>query len=301
MPVITATTSRPPLASPRRIGPSCICCQHDAWATHFRVLRRCENCGFIQADMDLSPHEIKQLYAEDYFRGKEYDDYVGEACSHRKNFAHRFRLLRRIAPEVKRLFEVGCAYGFWLEHCTSQGIDCAGVDVCDEAVAYACRTLGQKATAQDFLTLDLPAGHYDAFCTWDTIEHLAHPELFVARMHELLPVGGWLFLTTGDIGSWMARRRGPRWRMIHPPTHLQYFARATMRRLLERHGFQLAHECSLSNCRTVGEILGRLHNLGKGMTRSVAGWMHALTPRWLGQVGIWLDLGDIMFIAARKA
>ena len=57
-------------------------------------------------------------------------------------------------------------------------------------------------------------------CLWDTIEHLAEPEAYLEKIAKSLPVGGWLFLTTGDIGSPMARARGSRWRMIHPPTHL---------------------------------------------------------------------------------
>jgi SAM-dependent methyltransferase len=297
----TAQIKTRPWARPEpQAGPSCICCGAGRWAEHFRVLRRCEGCGFIRADMDLTEDEVRRLYAEDYFHGKEYDDYLGEVDSHRKNFAYRFKLMRQIAPDVGRLFEVGCAYGFWLEHCTQMGVECAGVDVCPDVIRYAAQTLKQKAVAGDFVTMDLPAEHYQAFCLWDTIEHLAHPELFLARIHDLLPPGGWVFVTTGDIGAWSARRRGPRWRMIHPPTHLQYYSRATMRRFLERQGFAVAHEQSLSNCRTVSEIFGRLHTLGKGATRTVAGWLKSATPGPIGRLGIWLDLGDIMFVAARK-
>ena len=48
-------------------------------------------------------------------------------------------------------------------------------------------------------------------------------------------------MTTGDIGSLMARWRGARWRQIHPPTHLHYFSKLTLAQLLERHGFTVAY------------------------------------------------------------
>src|SRR5207302_10397980 len=116
-------------------GPPCICCDGNAWRRKFRILHRCEHCGFIRADLEPSAKEIKQLYEADYFNGKEYGNYVGDHESHRKNFAHRYRMLREVTPEVRSLFEVGCAYGFWLEQCSREGVECAGVDMCADAVA----------------------------------------------------------------------------------------------------------------------------------------------------------------------
>jgi len=270
------------------------------WRSRFRILQRCETCAFIRADLDPSPEEIKRLYEADYFNGNEYGDYVADQRSHRRNFAHRYQMMHAEAADVRSLFEVGCAYGFWLEQCTQQGVECAGVDVCEEAVAYAARELSQHATADDFLEMPFPAGRYQAFCMWDTIEHLAHPERFVARIHELLPPGGWFFLSTGDIGSLIARWRGRRWRLIHPPTHLQYFSRQTMTRFLAANGFEVTRIRSLPMCRTIGEVLGRLTGLSKGFSRWGATILSRVLPVWVQQRGLWLDLGDIMFVAARK-
>jgi hypothetical protein len=135
---------------------------------------------------------------------------------------------------------------------------------------------------------------------WDTVEHLAHPEAYVERVYDLLPPGGWLFLSTGDVGSWLARWRGQHWRLIHPPTHLQYFSRSTMARFRERHGFEVRAVHSLSICRTVSEIIGRLNSLGRGISRHAAGLLAGRLPGWLGNAGLWLDLGDIMFVAAQR-
>ncbi|HVS38658.1 MAG TPA: class I SAM-dependent methyltransferase [Gemmataceae bacterium] len=278
----------------------CICCGGDVWAPHFRVLRRCGDCGFIRADLHLTEDDVRALYQADYFRGREYGDYVAARDVHEKNFAARFRDIKRLAPGLRSLFEVGCAYGFWLAYASAQGLPCAGADVCVEGTAYAREVLGQDAVAGDFLTMDIPEGAYDAVCLWDTIEHLAHPEAFVARARRILSPGGWLFVTTGDIGSAAARRRGPRWRMIHPPTHLQYFSRDTLGRLLTRHGFTVASVQSVPVYRSIGEVLGRLAALGRGLTRRVAGVMAAATPSFLQRMGFWLDLGDILFMAGRK-
>jgi 2-polyprenyl-3-methyl-5-hydroxy-6-metoxy-1,4-benzoquinol methylase len=286
--------------APQRCPAPCICCGSSEWMPWFRILSRCRACGFIRADLDLSPVEIKRLYQEDYFRGEEYGDYLADHVSHVKNFAHRFQAMKAIAPELHTLFEVGCAYGFWLAECSRNGLSCSGVDVCPEAVEHAVHTLGQKASAEDFLDLRLPTGHYQAFCLWDTIEHLAHPELFLKRIHALLPDDGWVFLTTGDIGSRMARFRGPHWRMIHPPTHLQYFSQQSMTQFLTHHGFRVVRCQSTPMYRNIGEVLRRLATLGKGATRWLAACLERVLPQFIQRGGFWLDLGDIMFVAARK-
>jgi 2-polyprenyl-3-methyl-5-hydroxy-6-metoxy-1,4-benzoquinol methylase len=280
---------------------NCISCGGVRWAAHFRVLQRCRDCGFIKAEMDLSPEQVRRLYQEDYFQGEEYGDYLADAVSHRKNFDARLAVVRRLmGKDVGPVFEIGCAYGFWLEACSRAGIEAAGVDVCVEPVRHARMVMGQRAQVGDFLTLSLPQGFYNAFCMWDTIEHLANPEAFVAKVYDLLPPGGWLFITTGDIGSMYASWRGPRWRMIHPPTHLQYFSTATMRQFLTRHGFQVMRCQSTPMYRNVGETLERVARLGKGVSQPIAQVLRRYTPDWLKQCGFWLDLGDILYVAARK-
>ncbi|NBO91753.1 MAG: class I SAM-dependent methyltransferase [Planctomycetia bacterium] len=280
---------------------ACICCGSARWKEYFRVLRKCRDCGFIRADIDLTHEQVRKLYQEDYFQGEEYGDYLADAVSHGKNFAARLAVVRRLmGRNVGPLFEVGCAYGFWLQQCSLAGIQCAGVDVCVEPVRHARMVMGQNAQVGDFLSLSLSRGQYRAFCLWDTIEHLSQPEQFVGKVYDLLPPGGWLFLTTGDIGSAFASWRGPRWRMIHPPTHLQYFSTETMRRFLNRQGFQVMRCQSTPMYRNIGETLERVAKLGKGISRPIAQTLKQLVPSGAKELGFWLDLGDIMFVAARK-
>jgi SAM-dependent methyltransferase len=208
--------------------------------------------------------------------------------------------MRRIAGEIPSVFELGCAYGLFLEYAASQGARTAGIDVCGPAVEHAQR-LGQRAIAGDFLSCPIAAGEYCAFCLWDTIEHLPHPEAVVGRVVELLPSGGWLFLTTGDIGSPLARLRGHRWRMIHPPSHLQYFSRHTMRQFLAREGLTVVEIRSISVYRTVHSVLSGLRALGQGHSRSAALLLSRAVPAGVQRrFGMRVNLGDIMLVAARR-
>ena len=143
-------------------------------------------------------------------------------------------------PGSKRLFEIGSAYGFFLEVARQHFRSVEGIDISTAAAAYAKEQLGVQVAAGEFLAHRI-AGPVDVVCLWDTIEHLRDPHLYIEKAAAYLRRGGALAVTTGDIGSLMARWRGERWRQIHPPTHLHYFSKLTLAQLLERYGFTIAY------------------------------------------------------------
>jgi len=280
---------------------SCIVCGEVRWAALYSVLQQCQGCGFIRADMDVDDQEITSLYQEEYFRGREYGDYLGDREAHWKNCVRRFEEITKIAGELRSFFEIGCAYGFWLQYLTRRGVQSAGIDICTEAVNYAVRILGQRALLGDFLSFELRPGQYQAFGMWDTIEHLAHPALFMQKIFQSLPPGGWFFATTGDIGSHVAKRQGHAWRMIHPPTHLQYFSGETLRRFLQRQGFDVVAIQPIAVYRSLHGVLNGIRLFGRGVVRPPAWLARTLLPVAVQRrLGFWLDLKDIILISARK-
>jgi 2-polyprenyl-3-methyl-5-hydroxy-6-metoxy-1,4-benzoquinol methylase len=281
--------------------PACIACDAENWAPFYDSLLRCRNCGFIRAAHLPAPGELARIYSSDYFAGEEYGDYLADAAVHTRNFEVRVRDMRRLAPKMQSTFEIGCAYGLFLAAATRANLRNAGIDVCEAPVRYAVEELQQNAVSGDFLAMPLAPGEYDSFCMWDTIEHLPHPEAYLARIRELLPPGGWLFLTTGDIGSLVARLRGRRWRMIHPPTHLQYFSRASLSRFLQRSDLRVVESGATGMYRTLHSLLSGLSVLGKGPFRPLARTLHKYLPaRLQNGLGACFNLGDILFVAAQK-
>ncbi len=298
--MVPAPIADPP--EPAATAGRCIVCDGGVWAPRFEILLECRACGFVRAAEDISPEAVREIYGRSYFFGDEYADYLGETRSHLKNFARRWQMMQQAGGRPQSVFEIGSAYGLWLRLVTEHGVRAAGVDVNEEAVSHAREVLEQEASSADFLDLEITPGEFQTFVMWDTIEHLVRPDLFVARIADLLPAGGWLYVTTGDVGSRNARRRGRNWRMIHPPTHLQYFSRDTLSRFLERYGFEVRQARSLPVFRSLGGTLANLEVLGQGIVRRLAGGMRALLPEALaGPLGLWVDLGDILFVAAQKS
>jgi Methyltransferase domain len=132
--------------------------------------------------------------------------------------------------------------------------------------------------------------------SWDVIEHLRRPDLYIEKIANTFPRGGVLALTTGDLDSWVARARGSKWRQIHPPTHLHYFSRRTLGRLLDRNGLKIKYMCSEGMYRRV-ETMAYIVLCLKHNRRDL--YAH-LRKTGLLNWDLYLNLGDIVFVVAEK-
>ncbi|UPT75932.1 MAG: methyltransferase domain-containing protein [Elusimicrobiota bacterium] len=166
----------------------------------------CASCGlayFPQGD----GFDPASAYGGDYFKGGEYLDYERDKRVLQRNFGERVRELRALAPEARDLLEIGSAYGYFLELARAHW-RVRGLDVSEAAAAAARERFGVDVRAADFLSLPDEPESVDLVCLWDTIEHLAHPVRVIEKAAHWLRPGGHLVMTTGDLSSALARRRG---------------------------------------------------------------------------------------------
>lgn len=251
----------------------------------------------VEQTFDLAA--LKRHYGADYFQGGEYVDYVGDRRVHEKTLRGHLRLVRRYVPAGSRILEIGCAHGFFLELIREVYPDSVGVDVSAAAVADAA-SRGCDVRAGDLMETQFDE-RFDAVCLWDTIEHLSRPHEVLRRAVELLGPGGHLFLTTGDFGAWLPAWQGLKWRQIHPPTHLFYFTRPSLRSLCHRLGLDVVRFGTVTVYRRLGSALMALERFRGG---SAGGRLAAMTRRMIPSgildLGIPLNLGDTLWLVARK-
>ena len=277
---------------------SCLVCDGDQLEPLYAGLLKCRRCAFVTADVSLSDAELAQLYGPGYFSWGEYHDYLGDQDVLRRNFRLRFDALRPLLDPARhrRLLEIGCGYGLFLDVVRDAFTHVEGVDVADEATRYARRELGLDVRHGDFLESSFDAHPFDVVCLWDTIEHLGRPDRYLEKIQALTLPGALVAITTGDIASINARVRRGRWRLIHPPTHLHYFSRRTLTRLLDRFGFDVIY------CRYSGSWRST-----RFATHSVLvlrhGWkrlFEALDRSAAARFPFYLNMFDIMYVIARR-
>ena len=278
---------------------TCPCCEALQWKTPWTGFAICQSCGLMVAEGEFTVADLEKEYGADYFHGREYVDYVADAPVQRKLLASHLRRMARYVTPGARVLEIGCAYGYFLELLEPQYPRPVGVDLSTAAVA-ASRERGLDARQGDLSQVELD-GPFDAVCLWDTIEHLATPADVVRAAADLLAPGGHLFITTGDFGSWLARAQGLRWRQIHPPTHLFYFTRLSLTRLCERFGLRvLALETVAVHRRLSSSLRGWEHRYAGTRSARVAEWLRHVLPPAVRDFDFPLNLGDTVFVAARK-
>ena len=146
-------------------------------------LLMCEECKFTTADLTISEEQLRQLYAGTYFAGDEYRDYIADRPVIERQFKLRLRRLLRFVPDAhkKSLFEIGCAYGFFLSIAKNTFHSAEGIDISNEAIKYARQVLGLNARSSEFLAHEFDMAP-DVVCMWDTIEHLCRPDLYIEKL-----------------------------------------------------------------------------------------------------------------------
>ncbi|MGD2119007.1 MAG: class I SAM-dependent methyltransferase [Chromatiales bacterium] len=246
----------------------------------------------------MTQDEFEKLYNSGYFTGEEYSDYLADKKIHQRNFSSRLgELIKFTDPEKHRkLLEIGCAYGFFLELAEKHFAHVAGVDVTEQGISHARNQLGLNAYKTDLLKWDFEQRHFDVVCLWDTIEHLRSPDRYLAKIAENMQTGGLLAVTTGDIGSHMARWRKNRWRLIHPPTHAHYFSRESLTRLLDRYGYDVVHFEHCGFYRSIDNIAYNILTLRSGMP-----WLYKLLKKMrITNWDMYANMYDIMYVIARR-
>lgn len=238
----------------------------DQFGTALSDIVRCDDCGHMQLAIMPAEAELELAYAD-----AASEDYVDEEAGQRETAR---RVLARIeaarSGQRGHLLDLGCWVGFLLSEATRRGWTVTGVEPSAFASAYARDRLGLDVRTEDLFTAELPLGGYDAVVLGDVLEHLPDPGAALDRIGDLLAPGGVAWFALPDAGSRVARGLGARWWSVIP-THVQYFTRASVRRLLERHGYEVVSVTTAPKAFSVAYYLGRIGGyskpLGDGLVR----------------------------------
>lgn len=219
-----------------------VCCTQLSKTLFDKTLFKCDSCGFVTCSNEFTSEELSKIYTSNYFNGGEYLDYLSDELAVRKNSLNRIKqiqhLFQNYSPE--NILEIGCAYGIFGDVIRSiyPNSSYTGYDIAEEACNYGQSHFKLNTICQDFLEISNSEPYTDVFM-WDVIEHLPHPEKFIEKIAQHTIVGSRLYITTGDIERFLPKIQGKKWRQIHPPSHLHYFSKRTLSKLLEKNGFHV--------------------------------------------------------------
>jgi SAM-dependent methyltransferase len=155
--------------------------------------------------------------------------------------------LERLTPG-RRLLDVGCSYGAFLELARERGWEVTGVDLSAKAAAYATAQRGLPVFTGTLEAAAYPARTFSAVTMWDVIEHLDDPRGLLREVHRVLAPGGVLVVFTINQGSLINRTghllhrlsRGALTRplvLLYDIHHNFFFDRRTLAQVIHGAGF----------------------------------------------------------------
>lgn len=140
----------------------------------------------------------------------------------------------------KRVLEIGCGPGVFLNECRSRGADVLGVDPSPRAARLASRqglhmidSTFEHALEQGWLG---PRA-FDLVFAFEVIEHVPRPGAFLDALHDLLVLGGALYLSTPNFQLfYLMGAAAPA--VTNWQEHLHFFTPKSLRSRLEERGFK---------------------------------------------------------------
>jgi len=251
---------------------------------------RCLACGHMQV-ADFPPGQtLDEAYGE-----VAEDAYLDEEAGQRATAARALDTIERHTGAGGAICDLGCWVGFLLSEAARRGWTATGVEPSRFAADLARRRFGLDVQTGALESGDLPARAFDCVVMGDVIEHLPDPGAALERAADLLRPRGVLYLALPDAGSAVARRLGARWWSVLP-THVQYFTRSSLARLLTAHGFSVEWIGTAPKAFTVRYYLERL----EGYSRPAAAGAVAVAERArVADRLVWPDFRDRMAVVAR--
>ena len=141
------------------------------------------------------------------------------------------------AQPGRRVLDVGCARGDFLDQMRRRGWIVAGVEptdwLADEAAAR-----GLPIWPTTLADAGIPSEAFDVVTMWDVLEHLPDPLAGLARAGKALRPGGRILVNTPIEDGWEPRLAGSAWSGWDPPRHMTVFSRTTLLRVVEAAGFR---------------------------------------------------------------
>lgn len=187
-----------------------------------------------------------------------------------------------------RILDLGCSGGLLARRIRAEGHYVVGVD--------SMEVPGVRRYTDEFYIGDLNRGipaaagaGFDIVVAGDVIEHLAEPAPALRAMRAVLRPGGELLLSVPNFGHWYPRIRiavgafGYDRRGILDDTHLRFFTRSTLRRLVRSAGFDILQERATGLPLTTvapgngrGSLVRRLDRLSVRLRPTLFGYQNVL-------------------------
>jgi SAM-dependent methyltransferase len=272
-------------------------------ARRFQVMR-CPACTLEFQAPPLARDEIASFYPSGYWVGppeaEERAGILSRATEGYRRFVLRdhVRFVRRVVGEQRAgggwrgLLDVGCGDGSFLTALAER--PATGLDWSVEAVR-AVRSRGFAAVRGGLEAAPFAAGAFSVVTMFHYLEHVSPARPSLDGVRRLLSRDGRLVVQVPNADCWQRSVLRSRWAGYDPPRHLIHYATGTLRRTLERNGFEVVrvtHASLRDNPTTLANSLAPSLYPPARSARGRDGWMGSLAYLGLVLAGLPFALAE---------
>lgn len=212
---------------------------------------RCRSCDLVYSNPQASEARMDAYYGRVFYDGMNFQSGESSPAASTSE-AERLQGIKAeedlefMGPGLrgKRILDVGCASGYFLEGARKAGLLPEGLELSAKAAAQA-RARGFKVHVTSLERFKAKA-RYDVVHCSHTVEHAKDPEAFLRRLGSLLKPGGRLYVECPNrdllwVRIWRAqfRLRGEFPRLVHARSHTFDFTLDTLTRFHSKAGLQV--------------------------------------------------------------
>lgn len=255
-------------------------------------LAKCDRCGFVQViNTDMIPD---YKYDQTYFTNNKYKD--NNAL--KKEHLRRTTLLMKYCEGGKPVLDYGCASGEFVRFIAHR-YKVEGCDISAEAIAIAKNK--NKSLSKKFWCISEPRDvekKYSAICLWDVIEHLPNPYGTLLEIKKMMKNGGYILISTPNIGAKFATILKNKWPFMTPPEHLSFFSYKSIHKLAELLDMEVIEWSSKGKWANVGFILYKFNRVSniKIPDRIIKIFQNTCLSKW----NIYVPTCDIQYVVLKS-
>ena len=200
----------------------------------------CQDCGLRFTNPRPDDDQLAS-----YYDSNEYISHIDEGStlvSSLYKIARTFTLRRKRKlieklSKSKRLLDVGCGTGHFLNYCHQHGWLISGVEPNEMARKQA--EAKTNIIIQEKLS-EIVNTSYEVITLWHVLEHLPDLEQTMNQLKSLLAPGGVLIIAVPNFEAYEASVFKEHWAAYDVPRHLYHFNRSAVECLANNHGLKIA-------------------------------------------------------------
>ena len=225
----------------------CPLCRHATSHLKYTVenfhIVTCRECGFVYLANPVDLAEEQQNY-ENYFQSANLADYRPQSTD--KNIRQAWSINEQRLAWIQRytkkgkLLDIGCGRGYFLTHAKNQGYHVQGMEISRLAARYASEKFDLMVQIGNIDEDTVLEEEFDIITLWHVLEHFQNPRTVLENVLSMLRPNGRLYIEVPNLYSLKFQLSLPksRWRGgNHPMYHRSFFARDSLKRIMEISGF----------------------------------------------------------------